>query len=146
MAAWLRAVGCVVVLAALCSPVRADVFSYEVVNVAGPNNVVDSNSSSCDSVEGCYTRTGTRCSDDPNQLCDLQIVPAGRCSYGDLTLGLGSCVWPHRAGRCVANPKVGCLTGSECAGLTPSTCDTTIDKYGSAAAKFQELLNQAAAS
>ncbi len=121
-----------VVLLSVASTYRAsaDTFPFEVVLATGPNNVVDSNASSCDSVEGCYTRIGTRCSDNPTALCDLQIVPAGRCSYGNLATGLASCVWPHRAGRCVGNIKVGCLTSTECSGLSPNTCDLSIDKFG----------------
>jgi len=135
----LRLVALLLLVGSTALPAHADIFPYEAVGSGGPNNVVDSNSSSCDSVEGCYTRTGTLCSANPNELCDLQIVPAGRCSYGNLTPGTGvltSCVWPHRAGRCNGNIKVGCLTGGptgECSGLTPDTCDLTIDKYGRAA-------------
>ncbi len=127
---------CAVLLLTLASSAIGDTFPYEVVSVVGPNNVIDSNASSCDSVEGCYTRTGSRCSDNPNTLCDLQVVPLGRCSYGNLATGLSSCVWPHRAGRCDGNVRVGCLTSGpdgECAGLSPDTCDLSIDKYGRAA-------------
>ncbi|MEX2208585.1 MAG: thrombospondin type 3 repeat-containing protein [Myxococcota bacterium] len=87
-------------------------------------------------MQGCYTSTGTRCSDNPNEICNLQVAPAGRCSYGDLATGLSSCVWPHRAGRCTFNNNVGCLTSGpagECSGLSPDTCDLTFDKFGRAA-------------
>jgi hypothetical protein len=123
-----RAVGLFALTAAIATSAHADVFSYEAVGIAGRNNVVDSNASSCDSVEGCYTRSGARCSDDPNQLCDLQIVPEGRCTYGDLSLGLQSCVWPHRAGHCSGNPKVGCLTNDQCADAG-GTCLLTTDIF-----------------
>ncbi len=113
-------------------PARADVFPYETVAGTGRNNVVDSNAASCDSVEGCYTNGGARCSDNPNQLCDLQIVPVGRCTYGDLSTGLASCVWPHQAGHCDGNPKVGCLTSTQCSALTPTTCSLTTDVFGAA--------------
>ena len=123
------AVALLLLTALLPVAAHADVFSYQTVGIGGPNNVVDSNATSCDSVEGCYTRTGARCSDDPNQLCDLQIVPAGRCTYGNLATGLSSCVWPHRAGHCSGNAKVGCLTHDQCADAG-GTCLLTTDPFG----------------
>jgi hypothetical protein len=132
----LRLMALLLLVGSMALPAQADVFPYEAVGSSGQNNVLDSNASSCDSVEGCYTTTGTRCSDNPNSLCNLQIVPAGRCSYGNLANGLASCVWPHRAGRCTANIKVGCLTSGangECSGLTPDTCSMAFDKFGRAA-------------
>ena len=94
---------------------RAQVIGYEWVTQAGRNNLIDSNPTSCDPVLGCYNRTGSRCGLLPAQLCDLQVVPAGRCTYGDLSSSGGpgrtnTCVWPHGAGRCVGNTGVGCLT------------------------------------
>jgi hypothetical protein len=129
----LRLIALVLLVGSMALPASADIFPYEAVGSAGDNGAVDSNALSCDSVEGCYTATGTKCSDNPSQLCDLQRIPAGRCTYGSLTGGLNSCVWPHRAGRCTANNKVGCLTSAECSGLTPNTCDLTFDKFGRAA-------------
>jgi hypothetical protein len=102
--------------------------SYEAVGISGQNNVVDSNASQCDSVEGCYTRR--RCV-PPIRTCDLQAVPAGRCSYGDLSTGLLSCVFPHRAGHCSGNAKIGCLTNDQCT-AAGGTCLLTTDKYGAA--------------
>jgi len=140
----LRLIALLLLVGSVALPAHADVFPYEAVGSSGQNNVLDSNASSCDSVEGCFSATGTRCKDNPNQLCNLAIVPAGRCSYGNLAPGLASCVYPHRAGRCngsALNNKVGCLptsgvddTASEqCSGLAPGTCDLSFDKYGRAA-------------
>jgi hypothetical protein len=84
-------------LAALALPASADVFPYEAVGIQGRNNLVDSNAQSCSQTDGCYTRTGAKCSANPGARCDLQIVPAGRCTYGALTAGGPGdpiCVWP----------------------------------------------------
>ena len=123
--------------ASIAMPARADVFPYEAVGVGGRNNMVDSNASSCDSTEGCYNRTGARCSLNPNTLCDLQIVPAGRCTSGDLTTGLASKVWPHGAGHCSGNTKVGCLTDGYCTDAG-GTCSLTTDPFG---APYQATAN-----
>ena len=40
-----------------------------------------------------------------------------------------SCVWPHRAGHCSGNPKVGCLTNDQCADAG-GTCLLTTDVFG----------------
>lgn len=144
-------------------PAYALTFPYEAVGQGGRNNVYDSNAESCDnspfdpatgiwasSGEGCYNRTGARCALNPNQMCDLQLIPKGRCTYGDLSAtggpgGTNTCVWPHGAGRCTGNTHVGCLTdayinnpavtasgpSSMCSG-TPggnSNCDMTHDPY-----------------
>jgi len=150
-------------------PARADVFPYEQVGGGGKNNVLDSNAESCDNSpfpfafndtthgwggpgEGCYTRTGAKCSANPGKLCDLQVVPKGRCTYGDLTALTGgpgatpTCVWPHGGGRCRGDNHVGCLsdlylldpnhtesgTSSMCTGTGDSVCDMTLDPYGNA--------------
>ncbi|HUL02738.1 MAG TPA: hypothetical protein VLV16_05845 [Gemmatimonadales bacterium] len=85
-------------------------------------------------------------------MCDLQVVPKGRCTYGSLSTtggpgGTNTCVWPHGAGRCVGNTHVGCMTdayiaspgGSNppngpaamCSGTgSDNTCDMTSDPYG----------------
>ena len=128
--AFARSVGPFVLVVSFALAARADIFSYELVGIAGRNNIIDSNPGSCDSVEGCYSRTGARCSDDPNQLCDLQIVPAGRCTYGSLA-GPLNCVWPHGAGHCSGNSKVGCLTDDQCADAG-GTCLLTTDPFNSA--------------
>ncbi|HTO68886.1 MAG TPA: thrombospondin type 3 repeat-containing protein [Myxococcota bacterium] len=146
-------------------PAHAFTFPYEQLGIGGKNNITDSNSESCDNSpfpingtsssawagpgEGCYTRTGAKCSANPAKLCDLQAVPNGRCTYGDLNPGggnnqLNSCVWPHGAGRCRGNNHVGCLsdqyvadgvtvasgTSSMCTGTGDSVCDMTTDPYG----------------
>jgi len=143
-------------------PARADVFPYEQMGVAGQNNLIDSNAESCDnspfngsswssSGEGCYSRTGSKCSANPGKLCDLQVVPKGRCTYGDLSAtggpgGTNTCVWPHGGGRCRGDNHVGCLsdqfvadgvttasgTSSMCTGTGDSVCDMTTDPYGGA--------------
>jgi hypothetical protein len=144
------------------TPSRADVFPYEAVGQGGRNNTIDSNGESCDNSafvggvwtppaggQGCYNRTGGLCSADPNHMCDLQLIPAGRCSYGDLNAnggpgGTNTCVWPHGAGRCTGNTRVGCVTNayianpavtgsgvsSMCTGTGNANCDMTIDPYG----------------
>ena len=116
---------------------------YEWVTQAGPNNLIDSNAITCGGPGvGCYDQIGRRCAAFPGELCDLQVVPKGRCTSG--SLAAGSCVWPHGAGRCLGNPDVGCLTdayranlantatgpSSMCAGTGSSTCDMQFDRYG----------------
>jgi len=99
----------------LAGPASAETFAYEWVFQAGPNNVIDSNASSCDAGEGCFDRGGYNCSATPGQICDLAVVPAGRCSLGNLGAtggpgGSNTCVWPHGAGHCSGDPHLGCLT------------------------------------
>ena len=145
-------------------PARADVFPYEAVGQGGRNNTIDSNAESCDNSpcpgctgttgtwssggQGCYNRIGGLCSADPTHMCDLQLIPKGRCSYGNLSVtggpgGTNTCVWPHGAGRCQGNTHVGCLTdayvvnpanaatgaSSMCVGTGNATCDMTVDPY-----------------
>jgi Thrombospondin type 3 repeat len=148
-------------------PAHALTFPYEVVTQGGRNNIIDSNAESCDnstfnsgtnlwtgSGEGCYNRTGAKCSADPNHICDLQLIPKGRCTFGSLDpaggpSGTNTCVWPHGAGHCQGNPHVGCLTdayiasgqtiapadgvSAMCSGTGNSTCimtGGTADPYG----------------
>jgi hypothetical protein len=133
-------------------PAHAGVFPYEQVGQGGPNNIIDSNAESCDnsplntgtgvwasSGEGCYNLTGGLCSADTSHICNLQIVPAGRCTYGSLSAtggpgGTNTCVWPHGAGRCNGDTHVGCINDAMCAGTTgvPHTCDVSTDTYGTA--------------
>jgi thrombospondin type 3 repeat protein len=143
-------------------PAHAFTFPYEQVGQGGKNNLIDSNAEACDnspfnsgtnlwasSGEGCYTRTGAKCSANPGKICDLQIVPKGRCTYGDLSATGPGCVWPHGAGRCRGNNHVGCVTdqylvdpnaagatnsgtSSMCTGTGDSVCDMTTDPYGGA--------------
>ncbi len=135
----LRLFALILLTGSLALSARADLFPYENVGTGGDNNTIDSNALSCDTGEGCYTTTGARCSDNPNQLCNLQIVPAGRCTYGSLTSGVGpggtSCVFPHWAGRCTGNTKVGCLSNAQCADAG-GTCDLTISVFGELAAGY----------
>src|SRR5262249_10509007 len=104
-----------VVLLAVTNPSGAQVFPYEAVGQGGRNNIIDSNAESCDNSpftngggvwtppnggQGCFNRTGGLCSADPNHMCDLQLIPKGRCSYGSLAAtggpgGTNTCVWPH---------------------------------------------------
>jgi len=145
-------------------PAHALTYPYESVTQAGRNNIIDSNAESCDNSlfdpntntwaagnsQGCYNRSGGLCSADPNHMCDLQIVPKGRCTYGDLNPASGTtCVWPHGAGRCVGNPHVGCLSDAYIAAPSASPpngvsamcasaggggiCDMTHDPYSTAA-------------
>ena len=143
-------------------PAYALTFPYEYVTQGGRNNVIDSNAESCDNStfvggawttggEGCYNRSGAKCSADPSHMCDLQLIPKGRCTYGDLAAnggpgGTNTCVWPHGAGRCTGNTHVGCVTdanildpnnvgtgtSSMCVGTGNATCDMTTDPYGGA--------------
>ena len=124
---------------------RADLFPYEAVGMGGGNSTIDSNALACDTGLGCFTTTGARCSDNPDQLCNLQIVPAGRCTYGNLTSGVGpggtSCVWPHWAGRCNGSAnanKVGCLSNDQCTNAPggDGTCDLTTSVFGELASGY----------
>src|SRR5215468_10511223 len=89
-------------LLAVANPSAAQVFPYEAVGQGGRNNIIDSNAESCDNSpfnggtgvwasggQGCYNRTGGLCSADPNHMCDLQLIPKGRCSYGSLAANGG---------------------------------------------------------
>src|SRR5882672_4872416 len=88
-------------LATIATESAAQVTAYEWVTQAGPNNVIDSNATSCDNsatLQGCYNRIGGLCSADPSHTCDLQIVPKGRCTSGSLASnggpgGTNTCVW-----------------------------------------------------
>lgn len=142
-------------------PAYALTFPYEAVTQGGRNNIIDSNGESCDNStfngavwtgpgQGCYNRTGGLCSAQQNQICDLQIVPKGRCTYGNLSAtggpgGTNTCVWPHGAGSCTGNPEVGCLSddyirsngafvgsgpSQMCTGTGNPTCNMTTDPYG----------------
>ncbi len=144
-------------------PAYALTFPYEAVTQAGRNNIIDSNAESCDNSpfnpgtgvwasggQGCYNSAGALCSAQPNQICDLQVVPNGRCSYGNLASnggpgGTNTCVWPHGAGSCSGNAEVGCVTDAYLANPAsvasgPSamcasaggTCNMTTDPYGGA--------------
>jgi thrombospondin type 3 repeat protein len=145
---WLRVLFALFVVVPL-SQARAQVTAYEWLTQTGRNNILDSNPTSCDPVEGCFDRTGARCSLNPGKTCDLQIVPKGRCTLGDVRAfggpgGTNTCVFPNGAGRCVGDPRVGCLadayvdnptataTGpsSQCAGTGDATCDMTTDPFG----------------
>ncbi len=141
-------------------PAYALTFPYEYVVTGGRNNIIDSNAESCDNStfvggvwtppnggQGCYNRTGGLCSADQNHMCDLQIVPANRCTYGDPAPLVGtSCLWPHGGGRCTGNTHVGCLTDANiinpanvatgpsamCTGTGNPECNMTVDPYGGA--------------
>src|SRR5262245_33276622 len=108
-------------------PAYAVTFPYEAVGQGGNNNIIDSNAESCDNStfdgtswtsagQGCYNRTGGLCSADTNHMCDLQVVPKNRCTFGNIAdpdpnnPAINSCVWPHGGGRCANNNRVGCLT------------------------------------
>ena len=75
---------------------RAEVFGYEWVLQSGPNNVIDS-TASC-GFSGCYDKTGILCRSTPGSICNLQIVPAGRCSYG--APGQHLCLAARRGSLC----------------------------------------------
>jgi len=121
-------------------PAQALTFPYESVGQGGRNNIIDSNGESCDNSptiatgnwpagvggQGCYNRTGGLCSADPSHMCDLQLIPKGRCTYGSLAAtggpgGTNTCVWPHGAGKCTGNTHVGCLTDAYIANPSGST-------------------------
>ena len=92
----LRLFSLLLVVGSCAAGVRAHCFRTSTSVTGGRNNIIDSNAESCDNStfvggvwtppnggQGCYNRTGGLCSADPNHMCDLQIVPAGRCTYGD---------------------------------------------------------------
>jgi hypothetical protein len=148
----------IVALAMFARVTRAGVTAYAWVSDSGRNNVIDSNPESCDNSpfngtawtgpgEGCYGIDGRTCAVQPANTCELQVVPKGRCTLGNLSVGPGgtnTCVWPHGAGRCVGNTHIGCVTdaylkdpsetasgkSAMCQRLTPDTCDMTVDPYG----------------
>ena len=81
-----------------------DTIPYEVVGAFGENNERDVNAESCDLVLGCFDQQGRACVGDeadpnnpnaPDQACDLQTVPAGRCTSGNRNEN----VWPSRSGE-----------------------------------------------
>src|SRR5215831_7167340 len=80
------------------------IYPYEWVFEAGSNNVVDSNASSCSSTEGCFDNDANACRVFSGEICRLQTVPVGHCSYGPTS----ACVWPHHAGHCASDPNIGC--------------------------------------
>jgi hypothetical protein len=136
----LAAFGCVL---APATHSRAQVSAYEWVTQGGHNNRIDSSARSCNSVEGCFDNTGSRCSNSPDAICDLQTVPKGRCTSGDPATG---CIWPAGAGRCLGDTNVGCLSdayiaapantatgpSAMCVGTGNATCDMTLDVFGNA--------------
>ena len=67
----------------------------------------------------CRDRTGAPCA--TTGVCDLERVPAGRCSFG---LNSG-CLWPLGAGFCINDTNRGCLTDPDCA-VVGGTCDTSL--------------------
>jgi len=119
------------------------ILGYEWVTQSGPNNVVDSNAASCDSNDGCFTSRGGKCSAQPNQMCDLQIVPAGRCTYGDAAT---NSVWPHGAGHCVGIfGQVSTKVGHAVAVLNQNTAPPGGNINSADLARFR-VLNGSAAS
>ena len=90
---WQRLASGVFVCAIVAVSVAADaqvVTPYEWVYQAGRNNLIDSNAESCDAGQGCYDRAGALCSAAPGALCDLQVVPKGRCRSEEHTSELQS--------------------------------------------------------
>jgi len=79
------------------------------VGSTGAGNI-DTTYLACDSVAGCFDNNGDKCSDRPDQICGMAIVPEGRC-----TRGTGACIWPQGAGTCTDDgsnphaPLVPCL-------------------------------------
>jgi hypothetical protein len=74
---------------------------------------------------GCRNRTGALCA--AGESCDLERVPAGRCTLGNNA----ACLWPNGAGFCTLDGNVGCLTNAQCDpdGAGPinfGTCDTSV--------------------
>ena len=84
--------------ASFALPAHADVFPYEVVTQVGRNNIIDSNALSCDpgtfsggtwiNSEGCYTRTGTRCSANPT-TCSACSAPTSTRSNRSMQVNVG---------------------------------------------------------
>jgi hypothetical protein len=102
----------VLVLSLCLTPaIRAEIIGYEWVFQSGKNNVIDSNAGACSPTLGCFDRTMTPRRDyflaGSPQICDLQPVPVGHCTYGAPG---NACVWPHQAGHCEDYPDIGCLS------------------------------------
>ena len=69
----------------------------------------------------CRDRTGAPC--PAGAVCDLERVPAGRCSHGANAI----CIWPAGAGFCNADSTRGCLSDPDCVAVG-GTCNTsTVD-------------------
>jgi hypothetical protein len=84
---------------------------------SGTNNVSDITEGSCDSVQGCPANDGTLCSAAPEARCDVQRVPAGRCSGGN------ACLWPVGAGTCLDNAGTPAVDESKFACLPDLVAD-----------------------
>ncbi len=118
---------------AMSAPAGAALVPYEAVDgsagTARGNNLVDvTATNACGftivagniNLTGCRDRNGVLC--PTNAACDLDRVPAGRCTLGNNA----ACLWPNGAGFCTADGNVGCLVNLDCTnkGLA-GTCDTS---------------------
>jgi hypothetical protein len=123
-----------ILVTAIALPAAANVFPYETPLSASGNNVTDVTFRACDSSgdanDTCFDQTGVPCAAD--EICDLAVVPAGRCTAG----GAAANLWPLGSGSCVSDSRVACLAdapndtatvGSHasamCSGLASDLCD-----------------------
>ena len=67
----------------------------------------------------CRDRSGAPCA--TTGVCDLEPVPAGRCSFGPNV----NCLWPRGAGFCINDANRGCLVDPDCA-VVGGTCNTSM--------------------
>ncbi len=111
--------GAVLIAFLLASPAGAHLFPYQLSDAYGPNNHSDATERACSPGDGCYTRRGALCADVPGALCDLQVVPAGRCAEGDPASGN---LWPAKAGACHDDPNVACLADAPFADRDAGAC------------------------
>ena len=67
----------------------------------------------------CRDRTGVPCA--TTGVCDLERVPAGRCTQGSNPV----CLWPNGSGFCNNDANRGCLIDPDCVAVG-GTCNTSL--------------------
>ncbi len=104
------------IVASFTMTAGADVFPYEGVGASTINGQNDISHRSCNTAGNgpagapytCYSDTGAPCTGlAAGVACELQRVPAGACTGGDLAT---NCIWPDGGGYCLMDPNVACLT------------------------------------
>ena len=93
----------------------------------GNNNNADITAADCTEAKGCFDIHGIRCNDATTYAsgalrCNLQQVPAGRCTRGRDT----TCVWPNGAGSCVFDSDIKCVSDLYAA-LLKTFAETGVD-------------------
>ncbi|MFQ5699219.1 MAG: hypothetical protein ACE5IL_13160, partial [Myxococcota bacterium] len=117
----LSAIGWVLLCLAPGRPALAQVTSeapYQGIGIGARNNVIDVSALGACTLAGCRDVDGNLCA--PDQPCNLERVPAGRCSRGTNP----GCLWPLGAGFCTSDPNRGCLANPDCPNLD---CDLTFN-------------------